>query len=95
MIPCIETYNRLITASPKPICSIVKNLKYYQDGPAIDKNAQLIKTKDCNKIYLVQFGEKRWITNPTTFKDLGFDYDKVAIVENYVLQLFKDGKDLC
>jgi hypothetical protein len=29
-----------------------------------------------------------------TFNDLGFDNKKVAIVENYVLQLFKDGDNL-
>lgn len=29
-----------------------------------------------------------------TFKDLGFDNNKVAIVDNYVLQLFKNGNNL-
>lgn len=49
----------------------------YQTGPEIDPNAQLIKGKDCPKVYFAQYGAKRWIVDHKVFFKLGFNWDKV------------------
>jgi hypothetical protein len=49
----------------------------YQTGPEIDPNAQLIKGKDCPKVYFAQYGVKRWIVDHKVFFKLGFNWDKV------------------
>ena len=60
-------------------------------GPPIDFNVQLIKGKDTATVYLAQFGKKRPIANMSTFNALGFDTDKISVVEHHILQLFVNG----
>lgn len=80
----IKSYSRLIASDVRPI--IRNDLWFYPNGTNIDDVSP--------KIYLTQFGIKRWIVNSMTFNDLGFNNNKVAIVDNYVLQLFKNGNNL-
>lgn len=64
-IPNPETYFDLIDSWEK--ITLVDNVSLYGDGPQIDENAQLIRRKDLDKVYLVQYGERRWITCPQVF----------------------------
>ncbi len=91
-IPNPETYFHLIDSWDK--ITLVDNVSLYPDGPKIDENAQLIRRKDLDKVYLVQFGEKRWITCPKVFESLGLSWDKINKVDPYVLQLFKEGPNI-
>jgi hypothetical protein len=89
-IPDPAAYNRIIVTSENKI-TLISDVDVYVTGPQIDTNSQLIRGKDANEIYLVSYGQKRWITNPNVFNDLGFDWNKVVVVDHWVLQLFSSG----
>lgn len=71
--------------------TVISNVNLYRTGPSIDKNAQLIKRKDSNEVYLTQYGIKRWITSVRTFNDLGLSWIKILTVQPCFFQLFKNG----
>lgn len=74
--------------------TVIADASIYPNGPDIDQNAQLIKSRTFDPVYLTQYGVKRWVTNPQTFTSLGFGWDKILTVEPYVLQLFQTGPNI-
>lgn len=55
-------------------------------GPALTDGAYLAKTANDAKVYLVTWGTRRWIANPTTFNACNFNWSKIR-TENTVTSL--------
>lgn len=78
----------------------VKEHSYIMDvklAPVSEKvlpDGTLIKAADDEKIYLIEDGRKRWITDSTTFVARGYDWGKVIIVDKLELGIYWDGENI-
>ena len=58
------------------------------------KDGVLIKSKTDPKVYVVSNGERRWIANEQTFKQLGYKFSNILDVNDIVLNLHAEGQAL-
>jgi len=66
------------------IYAVNSNLK--QDGSLV--------RGDGYKVYLIENGNKKWITSEKVFISLGYDWNNVILVSNEELNLYSDGEDI-
>lgn len=84
-----QSFERMV--SSWSAITLIQDSDIYPNGDAIDNDSQLMRGKDSTKVYLALYGVKRWITTPGVFESLGLDWGKVAVVDHWVLQLFREG----
>jgi hypothetical protein len=65
--------------------------------PIADKiraDGTLVRAAGEEKVYLIEDGMKRWITDSATFVAKGYDWNKVVIISKTELGIYGDGKDI-
>jgi hypothetical protein len=75
-----------------------EELNSYLEGENISNSnlkpdGSLLKGSD-PKVYLIENGKKRWITSAEIFILKGYDWNKVILVSDSELGLYKDGEDI-
>lgn len=58
------------------------------------RDGTLIKSVADSKVYVISNGQRRWISNEQTFKQLGYDFANVKTVSEKVVSLHPLGQDL-
>lgn len=80
---------------PKKIIIVSKSdIDVYENGfPIKFANYSLIKSPD-GRIYMIDGNQKRYITSPEVFRNIGFNPDEVIDVTLQDLSLYEDGEDI-
>lgn len=63
-------------------------------GPTISAGASLIRGDQSPQVYLVDNGVKRWIINPDVFNKYFFDWNKVRVVPQIVIDFVPAGSNI-
>jgi len=63
-------------------------------GSSISNGASLIKGDQAPQVYLVDNGLKRWIINPDVFNKYYFDWNKVRVIPQVVIDYVPPGEDI-
>ena len=71
----------------------------FEQGPDFistnsESNGLLIKLSDDPKVYLIEDGERRWITTEAVFNNLGYDGGDVIVITQAILNLIPEGDPL-
>lgn len=72
----------------QPEGTFLQGPDFISTGP--ESNGLLIKLPDDPKVYIIENGERRWITTEDVFNDLGYDLDDIIIVSNTLFADFDD-----
>lgn len=55
----------------------------YQEGdPVYYPDGMLFREKDDSRVYVVENGQKRWITSPILFSTLGYKWDNIILISS-------------
>ncbi len=81
---------------PKNIILVSRtDVDAYPDGQPIKyPNYSLLRSKQTGRIYLIDGNDKRYITSPQVFIDIGFNPEEVIVVEESDLNSYTVGLDL-
>ena len=71
----------------------------FEQGPDFistnsESNGLLIQLPDDPKVYLIEEGERRWITTENLFVNLGYNWDDVIVVTQSILNLIPEGEPM-
>ena len=56
-----------------------------------ESNDILIQLPDDPKVYLIENGQRRWITSEAVFNNLGYDWNDIIVVTQAILDLIPEG----
>lgn len=60
-------------------------------GTGSTSNGLLIKLSDDSKVYLIERGQRRWITTEAVFNNLGYNWNDIILVTNAILNSIPEG----
>ncbi|MFC1656355.1 S8 family peptidase [Patescibacteria group bacterium] len=83
-----KNWDRVVTISPAELST------YPDDIDIVRRDGSLIANYTTNKVYIIEYGLKRWITSPEVFTDLGYKWSSINIVSDTELALYPDGADI-
>jgi len=71
----------------------------FEQGPDFistnpESNDLLIQLTDDPKVYLIEDGERRWITTEAVFNNLGYDWGNVIVITQAILNLIPEGEPI-
>ncbi|MBI2669678.1 MAG: fibronectin type III domain-containing protein [Candidatus Yanofskybacteria bacterium] len=84
----LETY-----AAGNDITQTTEKLPYPASQQLLP-DGSLIKPLDSPKVYILHETKKRWVTTADIFKSYGFDFSKVIVLPNEVLETYAAGNDI-
>ncbi len=58
------------------------------------RDGAIIASYTTNKVYAIEYGKKRWITSPEAFKNAGYNWKIVRIINDNELGMYLDGDDI-
>ena len=83
----------IISLGPiQPGITFLQGPDFITTGPESD--GLLIKLPDDPKVYLMENGERRWITTGNVFDELGYDWDDIITVTPAILALIPKGNPI-
>lgn len=91
-IPNPETYNNLFRNWDNIV--IDPHIDQISMGHPISNGAILAKSATYDNVFLIDEGTKRWITSPSTMDKYNFDWGKVFILPNILLQSIPNGVNI-
>lgn len=71
----------------------------FEQGPDFigtdpESNGLLIKLSDDPKVYLIEDGERRWITTDAVFNNIGYDWGDVIVITQAIVNLIPEGEPI-
>lgn len=88
-IPNPETYNNLFRDWNGVIIDI--DIGEITEGPSLTNGAFLARAINAAPVYLISNGEKRWITSPAVMERYHFDWNRIQLVSQILLDSVPNG----
>ncbi len=91
-IPDPDTYNNLF----RDWNGIIEDIDTPEidQGPQISQGAHLAQAPGQAAVYLIDNGQKRWVTSPAAMDKFYFDWHKIQSVSAYILSIIPNGPNI-
>lgn len=93
-IPSCQNMNESLSGNQAKNHGFSMNIKIDPVSSKVLADGSLIRGVNSEKIYLIENGQKRWITDSATFVSRGYDWNKVIVVSEMELYIYESGENI-
>lgn len=94
LIPSCQDMDELLDDNQVKNRDFSVNIKIDPISSKMLADGSLIRSVNSEKIYLIENGQKRWITDSATFVSRGYDWNKVIVISEMESYIYESGENI-